>query len=103
LTESGPDKPLSGAGGARTRTVTIANRRGLHARAASKFAQAALAFDAEITVCRAGQSVPGTSILGLMMLAAAPGNEIEISTRGTEAEAALDALCSLVETKFEEE
>ena len=103
MTETDPDRPLSDASSLRTRTVTIANSRGLHARAASKFAQAALAFDAEITVCRGGQTVPGTSILGLMMLAAAPGNEIEISTRGAEAEAALNALCSLVETKFEEE
>jgi phosphocarrier protein HPr len=103
LTAADPEKPLLNAGGLRTRTVTIANRRGLHARAASKFAQTAIAFDADITVNRAGQTVPGTSILGLMMLAAAPGNTIEISTRGTEADAALDALCSLVETKFEEE
>ena len=85
------------------RTVPITNQRGLHARAASKFAKTAGGFDAHITVTRAGQEVLGTSIMGLMMLAAGPGTEIVITARGAEAEEALDALAGLVAAKFDEE
>ena len=85
------------------RTVTICNQRGLHARAAAKFAKCVATFDAEVTVHRDGMDVSGQSIMGLMMLAAARGAEIEIRTRGAQAEAALDALCRLVEAKFDED
>ena len=83
--------------------AVISNVKGLHARAAAKFVKCAEQFDAEIRVTREGQSVPGTSILGLMMLAAGQGNAIVIETRGAEARAALDALIALVEGGFDEQ
>jgi len=85
------------------REVTIVNRRGLHARAAAKFVKTAERFTAEIEVAKDGVAVPGTSIMGLMMLAAACGTTLEIVARGAEAEAALDALSTLVERGFEED
>ncbi len=83
--------------------VTIVNQRGLHARAAAKFVKLAGAFEAEVTVVRNGTEVPGSSILGLMMLAAAPGCELELRARGPAAPAAIDALRQLVEKKFDED
>ena len=85
------------------RRVTIVNQKGLHARAAAKFVKLADSFDAQITVSKGGQEVPGCSIMGLMMLAAAPGCEIELSASGPERDAALDALCDLVRRAFDEE
>jgi phosphocarrier protein len=84
------------------RTVTICNRRGLHARAAAKFVRLCETFESEITVSRDGQSVGGRSIMGLMMLTAANGSAIEIAADGPDAEAALDALQALVEAGFHE-
>lgn len=89
-------------GGPNTRLVTICNQRGLHARAAAKFVNCASRFNAEISVRREETSVSGQSIMGLMMLAAGPGSEIEISAKGAEAEGALAALCALVEAGFDE-
>ncbi len=86
-----------------TTVVTIVNQRGLHARAAAKFVILAGAFEAEVTVVRNGTEVPGSSILGLMMLAAAPGCELELRARGPAAHAAIDALRQLVEKKFDED
>jgi phosphocarrier protein HPr len=86
-----------------SRTALIKNQRGLHARAAAKFVKVAGAFEAEITVSRSGQSVSGRSIMGLMMLAAATGSEIRLEAEGTDAEAALDAICALVDAKFDED
>jgi phosphocarrier protein len=85
------------------RTVLIANRRGLHARASAKFVTLASTQPVEITVARDGQSVTGTSIMGLMMLGAAMGDTITISAEGDEAEAAVAALTELVEAKFGED
>ena len=85
------------------RVVTIKNKRGLHTRAAAKFAQVAGTYDAHITVTRGAQSVSGTSIMGLMMLAASPGTKVDLAATGEQAEAALDAICSLIEAKFEED
>ncbi len=85
-----------------TRQVTIVNKRGLHARAAAKFVQCAGQFHAEITVARDGISVSGLSIMGLMMLAAAAGCQLEISANGPEATAAVVALSRLVADKFNE-
>ena len=82
--------------------VTICNERGLHARAASKFVKLVAKFEADVEVTKGGQSVSGTSILGLMMLAAGPGTEIVISTSGPQAQEAASALCGLVEARFEE-
>ena len=86
-----------------SRTVEIVNQRGLHARASAKFVKTAAAFDAEVTVSKDGTTVDARSIMGLMMLAAGPGAEIEIAAEGPEAEAALEALTQLVEAKFDEE
>jgi phosphocarrier protein len=93
----------SSAPEAATAVVTIVNQRGLHARAAAKFVKLAGAFDAEVTVVRNGTEVPGSSILGLMMLAAAPGCELELRARGPAALAVIGALRELVEKKFDED
>ena len=85
------------------RTATIANRRGLHARAAAKFVKLAAAFDAQVTVGHRGTEVSGLSIMGLMMLAAAPGCSIEIKSTGAQAAEALEALYDLVDRKFDED
>jgi len=85
------------------RTVTVCNQRGLHARAAARFAKLAETFDARISVGCRGQSVSAQSIMGLMMLAAGSGTEIEIAADGRQAEEAVDALVALVEARFEEE
>ncbi len=82
-------------------TVTVANPLGLHARAAAKFVKAAGAFEAEIEVAKNGTVVSGKSILGLMMLAAGPGSELELRARGDDARAALDRLARLVSEGFD--
>jgi phosphocarrier protein HPr len=105
---SKPPKPLDRPGGgpaakgARA-TVSVVNRRGLHARAAAKFVKVAEQFVAEIEVAKDDIVVPGTSIMGLMVLAAAPGSQLEIRARGREAKAALAALVALVERGFDED
>ncbi|WP_156255374.1 HPr family phosphocarrier protein [Sandarakinorhabdus oryzae] len=83
--------------------VPITNRRGLHARASAKFVTVASSFDAEVTVSHDGSSVTGTSIMGLMMLAAAMGDSISISATGPDAEAAVAKLAGLVLDKFGED
>jgi phosphocarrier protein len=86
-----------------SRSVEICNARGLHARASAKFVKLASTFDAEVKVSRDGQTVDARSIMGLMMLAAGPGCEIEITAEGSEAEQALSALVELVEGRFDED
>jgi phosphocarrier protein HPr len=86
-----------------SRKITIVNKRGLHARASAKFVKCAEAFDAEVRVSKDGQSVGGTSIMGQMTLAAAPGCCISVEATGREAEAALDAIAALVAAGFGEE
>jgi phosphocarrier protein HPr len=86
-----------------TRHFLIVNSRGLHARASAKFVKCAEQFNAEILVSRDSQTVPGTSIMGLMMLAATPGSSIQVTAAGPEAMAALDALGALIAEKFGEE
>ena len=83
--------------------LAIINQRGLHARASAKFVKCAEGYDADITVSRDGQTVPATSIMGLMMLAAAMGTSITVEASGPQAEAALTALEALVASKFDEE
>jgi phosphocarrier protein len=83
--------------------VTIRNRKGLHARASAKFVRTAERFDATIRVTRDGQTVGGTSIMGLMMLAAGPGSVIHLTAEGPEGPEALEALVALVEAGFDEE
>jgi phosphocarrier protein len=84
------------------RDLVVCNQRGLHARASASFVKCAERFDAEITVTKDGQTVGGTSIMGLMMLAAAPGSVIQVSATGPEAEAAVAALQALIEDGFGE-
>jgi phosphocarrier protein HPr len=85
------------------RVVEITNKKGLHARASAKFVQTAEQFDAAITVTRGHETVGGTSIMGLMMLAAGPGITITIQATGKEAAAAVDALCKLIASRFGED
>jgi len=85
------------------RDLPITNKRGLHARAAARFVKVAEQFDARVEVAKDGETVSGTSILGLMMLAASPGTTIKVSAEGSEATAALDALTELVANRFDEE
>ncbi|MBD3634337.1 MAG: HPr family phosphocarrier protein [Methylophaga sp.] len=83
-------------------TYTIINKLGLHARAAAKFVTTASAYQADITVSRDGRSVNGKSIMGVMMLAAAKGTEIHVHAVGDDAEAALNAIGSLINDYFGE-
>lgn len=85
------------------REMNITNQRGLHARASAKFVKCAEGFDATVLVSRDGQSVPGTSIMGLMMLAASIGTTIIVEASGPQADAAMSALEDLVTRKFDED
>ena len=85
------------------RIVEITNKKGLHARASAKFVQAVEGFDAEVTVTRGSETVGGTSIMGLMMLAAGPGTSITIQARGKDAAEAMNAICALVNGRFGED
>lgn len=85
--------------------VVIQNRRGLHARATAKFVKTAAGFAARVFVCRVEDSqeeITGTSILGLMTLAAEPGATLRIRAEGADAQAAVGALVALVNDKFGE-
>ncbi len=83
--------------------VTIANLKGLHARAAAKFVKTANAFKAEVVVRKNDTEVSGASIMGLMMLAASRGCELEVRARGREAHSVMAALVKLVNDKFQED
>ncbi len=96
---SGPSIPPD----ALSREMPIINKRGLHARASAKFVQMVERFNAEVWGTRGNETVGGTSIMGLMMLAAGPGTRITIRAEGAEAQAAVDALAELVANRFEED
>jgi phosphocarrier protein len=98
-TSPGPGIPA----GAISREFPIINKRGLHARASAKFVQMVERFNADVWVTKGGETVGGTSIMGLMMLSAGPGTSIVVSAAGPEAQAALDAIGELVAAKFNEE
>jgi len=98
-----PAKADDDYGPAVKREVEIVNKKGLHARASAKFVQTAEQFDAAIIVTRGHETVGGTSIMGLMMLAAAPGTTIVIQATGKQAEKAVETLVALVANKFGEE
>ncbi len=83
--------------------VEIVNQLGLHARAAARLVKTASAFRSRITVSREGEDVDAKSILGLMMLAAAPGTQLTIRANGDDEERALDAVVSLIAARFDEE
>lgn len=84
------------------RTVTIGNRLGLHARASAKLTKLAGSFRCDVFMSRSGRRVNAKSIMGVMMLAAGIGSEIEIETVGADEQAAIDALVQLVDDKFGE-
>ena len=96
---------MSEARQAHRRRVTICNQRGLHARASAKFVGMVAEFPAgtSVRVIRESNEAAGGSILGLMMLGAAKGDEIEIITAGPAGAEALEKLCALVEDRFGEE
>jgi phosphocarrier protein len=85
------------------RVLEICNKKGLHARASAKFVQTVEKFDAEVTVKRGNETVGGTSIMGLMMLAAGPGTTITVEASGPQAAEVIDALAALVCGRFTEE
>ena len=86
-----------------TKELEIKNVKGLHARAAAAFVKTVEPFDATVEVERIGQIVSGSSIMGLMMLAASKGTTIKVSTSGKQAKEVLDALEKLIDNKFGEE
>ena len=86
-----------------TRELPIINKRGLHARASAKFVQLVERYDADVTVTRNGESVGGTSIMGLMMLAAGIGTSVHVAATGAQAQEVIDALTALLGNKFGEE
>jgi len=90
-------------GGAVSRVLPIINQKGLHARASAKFVHTVEKFDAQVRVSRGGETVGGTSIMGLMMLAASPGTTITVEATGRQAAEVVDALQQLLATRFGEE
>lgn len=81
----------------------ITNKRGLHARASAKVVEASARFQSEVTIIKDGTRVNGRSIMGLMMLAASLGSEIQVEVKGPDAEAAMTAMLALIDAKFGEE
>ena len=92
----------AGAAAPVERRVTVVNPRGFHARPAAKFARLAQGFDAAVRVTAGGETVSGSSIMGLMMFAAAQGTELVISADGREAAEAVAALADLVARGFDD-
>jgi len=89
--------------GAIVRELTICNKKGLHARASARFVQTVEKFDADVRVMRCGEIVGGTSIMGLMMLAASPGTTITVEATGKDAAEVIAALAALIESRFGEQ
>jgi phosphocarrier protein len=88
---------------AMTRVLTIVNEKGLHARASAKLVELVEGYDAEAVVSKDGMSVTGDSIMGLLMLAASRGTQIEVTTKGSDAAALADAIEALVADRFGED
>jgi phosphocarrier protein HPr len=89
--------------GQASRTVTICNQRGLHARASARFIAEVGKFDAKVTVSREGETVNADSIMELLMLGAGRGVSITVAAEGPDAQAAIEALSALVECGFDED
>jgi phosphocarrier protein len=89
--------------GAIVRELTICNKKGLHARASARFVQTVEKYDADVRVMRCGEIVGGTSIMGLMMLAASPGTTITVEATGKDAAEVIAALAALIESRFGEQ
>jgi phosphocarrier protein HPr len=85
------------------RDLPIINRKGLHARASAKFVQTVERFEANVTVTRSGETVGGASIMGLLTLAAAQGTSITVTAEGPDAEGAMEAIATLLATRFGED
>ena len=83
-------------------TATISNKLGLHARASAKLTKLAGSYPCEVWLSRQGRRVNAKSIMGVMMLAAGLGSEIEVETDGEQEQVALDALIALIDDKFGE-
>jgi phosphocarrier protein HPr len=86
-----------------SRTVTVCNQLGMHARASARFVHTASAFQSHVRVGRGARVMDGKSIMGVLLLAAGKGSEITISAEGEDEASALEALCQLVESGFGEE
>ena len=100
--EGEPGTAPSGEGSV-VRSFAIRNKKGLHARAAAKFVQTVEKFDADVRVTRGGETVGGTSIMGLLMLAASPGTSITVAATGTQAADVIEALATLISARFGED
>lgn len=87
----------------RSAVVRIVNKKGLHARASAKIVEAAARFQSQITITKDGQIVDARSIMGLMMLAASIGSDIQVDVEGPDADEAMQAILALVEAKFGED
>lgn len=83
--------------------MTVANRLGLHARAAARFVHLASRFQSQIRVTRGSQTMDGKSIMGILLLAAVTGAVLTVSAEGGDAQEAVDALCGFIETGFGED
>ena len=86
-----------------SRVLAIVNRKGLHARATAKFVQCAERYEAQVTVSRGGDTVGGSSIMGILTLGAGIGTAITVTASGPQAAAALDAIAALVANRFGED
>ncbi len=86
-----------------SRDLPIINRKGLHARATAKFVQCVERFQSSITVTKSGETVGGTSIMGILTLGAGIGSTITVTAAGPDAAEAMDAIASLVGSRFGED
>lgn len=102
-TAAAGSRPFVGAAAKITRELAIVNRKGLHARATAKFVQCVEGFDAAVTVSRCGETVGGQSIMGILTLGAGCGTTIVVSAAGPDAVAVIEALSSLVASRFGED
>jgi phosphocarrier protein HPr len=102
MSEAGTGSDSAGPAPTVSRVLEICNKRGLHARASAKFVMTVEQFDAEVFVTRGSERVGGTSIMGLMMLAAGPGTSITVEATGPQATEVVEALARLVAERFTE-
>ena len=87
----------------KTASVQIVNKLGMHARASAKFVTLAAQFKSDVTLGRNGQNANGKSIMGIMMLAAGKGSQVELTVNGDDEDQALQALMGLIDNRFGEE
>lgn len=87
----------------KTATIPIVNKLGLHARASAKFVTLAAQFKSDVTLGRNGQNANGKSIMGIMMLAAGKGSQVDLSVHGDDEQQAMEALSALIDNRFGED